>query len=56
MENKYIDHIKCPECGAYKLIEDHEIMRVYDHAIIIRFECANCGFAQRSRYYKAEYK
>ncbi len=51
MENKYIEHLQCPECGAFKLIEDHEIMRVFDHAMIIRFKCASCDFAVRSRYY-----
>ncbi len=53
MENKYIEHLKCHECGAFKLIEDYEIMRVYSQAMIIRFKCTCCGFAQRSRYYKS---
>ncbi len=54
MENTYIEHIKCPECGAYKLIEDHEIMRIYAHAVIIRSKCSECGYAHRQIYRRKE--
>ncbi len=50
MENKYIDHIECPECGAFKLIEDYEIMRVYSKVITIQFKCYECGHVERKRY------
>ncbi len=34
----------------FKLIEDHEIMRVYDQAIMIQFKCYYCGYIQRQIY------
>ncbi len=50
MENKYISHIKCPKCDMFKLIEDHEIMRVYDQAVMIQFKCYYCGYIQHQIY------
>ncbi len=46
MENKYTEHLKCPECKFLKLIEDYEIMRVFSDRVVIQFKCFNCNHTE----------